>query len=211
MQYRKTIALDKSQEKLLELIRSWTFSQMDTEDIQNFIWVEYYQAINNKIKQLENKWYIRRDDWGEYIALKGTISDVYYFPVIGFAQCGNIWDSIDEVRNSDTYAFSTKDLHIESSEELKKYFFICLRWESMLPTIDDNDLLLVRLQNWDCTYSDNTLVIHNWNPKIKKVCHNSDGTYTLFSLNPNFPSMNIDWNNDELVVVWVVKKIIKSI
>ena len=208
----KRILLDSSQKKLLKIIKNNSYKAFSTEEIMSYIDVTYPQAINNKLKQLENKWYVRRDSNWDYIALDEPVEEIFYFPLIGFAQCWNLTtNEIYDINYLDTFPFPTKELDIKSNEDLKNYFFTKAKWESMLPLIKENDLVLVKIQKDRVSPWYNTLVIHNWKPKIKRVFFDSEkGIYTLISINPQFPEMEISKPDDELDVIWVVKKVISS-
>jgi predicted component of type VI protein secretion system len=47
--------LDSSQKKLLKIIKDNSYKLLNTEEIMSYIDATYPQAINNKLKQLENK------------------------------------------------------------------------------------------------------------------------------------------------------------
>lgn len=207
----KKSILDTSQSNLLKIIKSWRLWTMDVDLIMSEVGVSYPQAIYNKLKQLENKWFIRKNNNWDYYALREPIDDVYYFPLIWFAQCWNLVNSdITDINHSDTIAFSTKALSLDWTDDLQNYFFTKAKWDSMLPVIKENDLVLIKLQPTS-EVSDYTLLVHNGKPKIKRVFVGGDWKYSLISLNPHFPELEV-WNKneDEMEIIWIVRKVISS-
>lgn len=203
--------LDSYQEKLFNLIKDspedieWlTLQQIDNE----YLHIGYTQWVINKFKQLEAKWYIKKDENGIYRAMKDMMEDIFYFPVLGFAQCWNKENlSLDTINSSERLAFPTSELPVINKEDLWKFFFTRAKWESMIPDIKDGDLVLVKMQT-ESNPSDMTLVIHNSLPKIKHIIQ-SGKTFALVSLNKEVPDLEIA-NEDNLEIVGVVKKVISS-
>lgn len=202
--------LDEYQKKLFDLIKrsSDELEGMTLQEVWEQIWINYPQWVVNKLKQLENKWYIRKDDNGIYRALRDIVEEIFYFPVIWFAQCGNLAQtSLSDFQSVETMAFPTKELPISSNEDLWWFFFTRAKWSSMLPDIKSWDLVLVKQQPVSNS-TDKTLLIHNGVPKIKYYTQNGD-TAVLVSLNKDVEDMEII-NTDEVEIVGVVKKIISS-
>lgn len=84
-----TKPLDPQQKKLFELLKSdrHITETLTLKEIGERIGVDYAQGVLNKLRQLENKGYIRKDEQGIYKVLKDPVEDIFYFPLIGFAQC----------------------------------------------------------------------------------------------------------------------------
>ena len=81
--------LDTPQKKLFELLKEngHITETLTLKEIGERIGVDYAQGVLNKLRQLANKGYIRKDEQGIYQVLKDPVEDVFYFPLIGFAQC----------------------------------------------------------------------------------------------------------------------------
>lgn len=118
--------LDIQQKKLFELLKAnrHITETLTLKEIGERIGVDYAQGVLNKLRQLENKGYIRKDEQGVYKVLKDPVEDVFYFPLIGFAQCGNLAEtSLEDISEQDKIPFPTKTLPIGSKEDLGKFFF----------------------------------------------------------------------------------------
>lgn len=203
--------LDSYQKKLLKLIQDspdeiagLTLQQIDDE----YLHIGYTQWVINKLKQLEAKGFIKKDENSIYRAIKDSINDIFYFPILGFAQCGNKDNfDLDSISSTERLGFPTSELPVMSNEDLEKFFFTRAKWNSMVPDIKDGDLVLVKLQP-DSNPSDMTLIIHNGSPKIKHITQ-SGKTFALVSLNKEVPDLEIAYG-DDLKIIWVVKKVISS-
>lgn len=205
----KKLALDKAQKDILKLIEKWKASEMTLEEIGDYAWLSSSSAVFYKLKQLETKWYIRKDENGNYISMEIPLDAIYYFPFIWFAYCGNIKDeNLSFAQTSESIPFPTKEIALSNPQDITKYFFTRAVWVSMLPLIKPDDLLLIRAQD-ESNPNDITLLIHNWTPKIKNIIPKWD-TSALVSLNKTVPDYEITEKNDEIRVIWIVKKVISS-
>lgn len=202
--------LDIYQKRLFDLLKSDPTVTKETtlKEIGEYIGIGYTQGVINKLKQLENKGFIRKDENGIYRVLQNPVEDVYYFPLIGFAQCGNLRQlSLDDIVAQDRIALSTKTLPIGSKEELKKFFFTKAKGNSMEPDIHEGDLVLIKAQK-EASASDKALLVHNDAPKIKYI-RQKNGQYALFSLNKDIDDFELS-PKDEVEVVGVVKLVISN-
>lgn len=205
-----TKPLDPQQKKLFELLKSdgHITETLTLKEIGERIGIDYAQGVINKLRQLENKGYIRKDEQGIYKVLKNPVEDIFYFPLIGFAQCGNLRETtLDDISEQERIPFPTKTLPIGSKEDLGKFFFTRAKWDSMEPAIYENDLVLIKYQK-ETTASDKTLLIHNGTPKIKYL-KATDGQYALFSLNKHTDTFELT-PKDEVDIVGVVKLVVSA-
>lgn len=202
--------LDIQQKKLFELLKAnrHITETLTLKEIGERIGVDYAQGVLNKLRQLENKGYIRKDEQGVYKVLKDPVEDVFYFPLIGFAQCGNLAEtSLEDISEQDKIPFPTKTLPIGSKEDLGKFFFTRAKWNSMEPAIYEDDLVLIKYQK-EATASDKALLIHNGTPKIKYL-KATDGQYALFSLNKHTDTFELS-PKDEVDIIGVVKLVVSA-
>lgn len=204
----KKLALDKAQKDILKLIETGKASEMTLEEIWDYAWLSSSSAVFYKLKQLETKWYIRRDDNWNYVAMEMPLDAVYYFPLIWFAYCGNIKDDdFSFAQTKEHIPFPTKEIALSNPQDITKYFFTRAVWTSMLPIIKPDDLLLVKMQG-NSSPSDITLLIHNWTPKIKNILPNWETT-ALVSINKSVPDYEIA-KKDDIEIIWIIKKVISS-
>lgn len=212
----KKIILDNAHNALLDLINSGRFSRikksMTLQEVADEIWLKSPQAVKWKLKQLEDKGYIRYDEEWEYKALSVAIPDIVYFPLLGFAQCWNLQGRhISDMTNVEKMPFPTKILSFitNSPEELQKYFLIRADGDSMEPDIKEWDIVLIKEQK-ECFPSDNTLIIHNGIPKIKQIVNLWNAGWVLMSKNPAHQPVHIK-EGDELFIVGIVKQAIVAL
>lgn len=172
------------------------------------IWDElwfHHQTIINKILQLEEMWYIRKDYVNEkYEILEDPVLDIVNIPVYWTAQC---WNSINYniTENPIEYIpYSTKLLWITN---INDYFFIRAKWKSMEPEIQQGDILLIKKQQ---TYNvnDKVLVIHNETVKVKKIITTGWKNY-LVSINLNHSNLELV-PDENIQIIGIVKKIVKN-
>lgn len=206
-----TKPLDTQQQKLFELLKeNGHITETSTlKEIGERIGINYAQGVLNKLRQLENKGYVRKDEKGVYRVLKDPVEDIYYFPVIGFAQCGNlVATSLDEIEEQERIPFPTKTLPISSKEDLGRFFFTKAKGDSMEPDIKEWNLLLIKSQK-EATASDKTLLIHNGTPKIKYLKETTNGQLALFSLNKNIDTFELS-PKEKISIIGVVKLVVSS-
>lgn len=184
---------------------------MTLQEVAEATWLKSPQAVKGKIQQLEDKGYIRYDENWEYVALSIAIPEIVYLPILGFAQCGNLQGKdISEMTNVEKIPFSTKlfSFNTSSPEELSKYFLIRAEGNSMEPDIKEWALVLIKEQH-EYTFSDNTLVIHNNTPKIKRIQDLGSEQCILVSRNPEHEPLLVT-KDEELYIVGVVKQVVTS-
>lgn len=204
----KKLVLDKAQKDILKLIENGKASNMTLEEIRDYAWLSSSSAVFYKLKQLETKWYVRKNESWNYIVMDMPLDAVYNFPFIWFAYCGNVKDDdFSFSQTNDHIPFPTKEISLSNPQDITRYFFTRAVWDSMLPVIKPDDLLLIKLQG-ESSPNDLTLLIHNWTPKIKNIVRKWD-TSALVSLNKAVPDYEIA-NNDDITTIWIVKKIISS-
>lgn len=201
--------LDNYQNKLLELIKNNELEWLTLDQIKDKIWIPYIQWVVNKLKQLEKKGYIRKNEDWTYILLEERINDIFNFPLIWFAQCGNISNNdIYDITYYEKIPFSTKLLWLNSIKDLDKYFFIKAKGDSMKPLINDWYFLLVKKEIEYNSENDMLLVIHNDIPKVKKIKKSNKWNF-LVSINKDYNDFEI-LEEDEVIIVWIIKKIISN-
>lgn len=189
--------------KILKKHEWWKY--LSFRKLWEMLWWVHHQTITNNIKQLVNRWFLReQEDW-EYIILDNPISDVVRIPVYWSAQCGNQWSEIAEERPVDYISYSTKVLGVSNADD---FIFVKAKGNSMEPDIHAWDLLLIRKWKWWFNEWDKLLLIHNGKPKIKQVIC-SNWKYLLISLNKEHKNVEI-LQEDDVDIVWIVKKVIKD-
>ncbi len=202
---------DSYHKALLDLIKNiWRNSDhsFSIREIWTIIWLDHPQKVSNRLKQLEDNWYIKKcEDW-IYRVLKDFVWDLFNIPFYWFAQCWNMWWETIEETPKDTIEISNKLINI-SDKEIKNCFFTRAKWNSMQPIIDENDLLLIRKQDFDNT-NNMFLVIHDWKPKIKKILKKGDDLFLVSVNYKEHPNLEIDKFDDDIRVIWVVKQVIKN-
>lgn len=202
--------LDPQQKKLFELLKSdgHITETLTLKEIGERIGVDYAQGVLNKLRQLENKGYIRKDEKGIYQVLKDPVEDIFYFPLIGFTQCWNLAKtSLEDISEQDKIPFPTKTLPIGSKEDLGRFFFTRAKGNSMEPAIYEDDLVLIKYQK-EATESDKTLLIHNGTPKIKYL-KEKNWQYVLFSLNKSIDDFQLS-SKEEVEIIGVIKLVISN-
>ena len=203
-----TNKLDDLQRRLIAFFKQNTEQEgLTLREIANQVWASHPQTVLNKLNQLVFRGYFVKDDrWYRLLRedVENKLDDIVQLPIYGFAQCGNkgkqIIDEYSQEKMPVTIAFI-------GTSDIKNCFFVRAKGNSMEPKIQDGDLVLIRQQpSYD--ESDFVFVLHNQLPKLKKII-NQNGHYMLESINRFFDKVEID-PYDETKVIWVVKKVIKS-
>ena len=216
MKLSRKINIDNQQRNLLNLLKSGEFYEMTLEKVAEKIWASYSQWVINKLKQLESKWLIRfswiywKYERKKYEVMDSPVSDVVYLPLLGFAQCWNLWSevTIDEI-TSEKLAFPTKELPIKSINDISRYIFVRAKGKSMEPKIYEWDLLLIRLQQ-DYSEWEMVCIIHENRPKIK-ILKSIGSLKFLMSINKDDTADQEIIPTNEIRMIWVVKKIISTL
>jgi repressor LexA len=198
--------LEKSYQAILDFLRDNQDNEnLSLKTIQNRVGLDHPQKVVHRLQQLEKKGYLRKEDNGTYKVFDNPVKDTIVLPVYGSALCGNKWSAVVEEYTSEKITLSSSFLWVSDEDD---YFFVKAKGDSMEPQVSDGDLLLTR--KWSGGYSewDKMFVIHEGNPKIKKVLK-SNWKYFLVSMNKNHEDMEI-LSIDSIEVVGVVKKVIKD-
>ncbi len=171
-------------------------------DIGTEVWLDHPQKVQDKLDQLERWWYISKSPFGWYQVIRmPEESNQVYIPYFGFAQCGNAGKSILD----DEYPRKKLPIDQDLINQTQKgqYFITRAKWDSMEPFIHTWDFVLIKVQNW-YESEDKVLVVHNNQPKIKKIQTIGDQKI-LHSLNPEHGDLIIELY-DDINIVGVVKK-----
>jgi repressor LexA len=194
-------ALHSKQKAILEILKRGE-ENLSLRDIAEEIGVNSPNTVLHHIKQLEKKGYLRRDpvNPANYIILKDPIKDITYINLYETpAQCGSN-GLLAEENVIDRIPLSTKTFGVSD-----RVFLVKARGDSMEPFIFENDLVLV-LKQPDVESGEVGVVIHNNEPKIKKIIK-VGRKYVLESLNPKYSPEVIN-TEDDFYIVGKVKSVI---
>ena len=206
---RKRELLDDVQRALIAFFKKNTSEEGITlREIASAIGVNHPQTVLNKLNQLVLKWYFIKDStWYRLVreSVQNKFDDIIQIPVFGFAQCGNKWKAVIDEYSQEKIPVT---LAFIGTSDVQNCFFVRAKWNSMEPKIQDGDLVLIRQQpNYDP--NDFVFIVHNELPKLKKIVKQED-TFYLESVNRFFDNVELS-KYDDSKVIWVVKKIIKSV
>lgn len=201
--------LDEIQTKLIEFFKSNTYEEWLTlREISSAVGIKHPQSTLNKLNQLVAMWYFTKDNkWYRLIKdkIQNNENDVLYIPIYGFAQCGHKWPAIVNEYSQEKMPATMSMIW---TKDVGNCFFVRAKWNSMEPKIQDGDLVLIRQQsNYDL--NDYVFVMHNDMPKLKRIIIRW-WKYMLESINRFFDEVEIQ-EYDQTKVIWVVKRIIKSL
>ena len=139
-------------------------------------------------------------------AYKNLTQIDYYQDV--FASCGT--GSV--VFSEDKIVMPISTMLIEGFSKLKKYSMINATGNSMTPTIDNGDKLIV--EHWDgAQIQDNKIYVFCYNNEfyVKRLSKNLD-EIIIKSDNPEYRTRTIDiYSNDELILVGKIVGVIKAL
>lgn len=205
---RNRTELDDIQRALIAFFKKNTGGEWLTlREMASAIWVKHPQTILNKLNQLVLKWYFIKNSSGYKLireSVQSKFDDIIQIPVFGFAQCGHqgkaVIDEYSQEKIPVTLAFIW-------TSDVQNSFFVRAKWNSMEPKIQDWDLVLIRQQK-SYDQSDFVFVVHNELPKLKKIIKQENNFY-LESVNRFFDKVELS-KYDDTKIIWVVKKIIKS-
>lgn len=206
---RKRELLDDVQRALIAFFKKNTSEESITlREIASAIWVNHPQTVLNKLNQLVlNGYFIKDNTWYRLLreSIQNKFEDIIQIPVFWFAQCGNKGKSVIDEYSQEKIPVT---LAFIWTSDVQNCFFVRAKWNSMEPKIQDWDLVLVRQQpNYDP--NDFVFIVHNELPKLKKIVKEENNFY-LESVNRFFDKVELS-KYDETKVIWVVKKIIKSV
>lgn len=205
---RKREKLDDVQRALIAFFKKNTSEEWVTlREIASAIGVNHPQTVLNKLNQLVLKGYFIKDNSGYRLireSVHSKFDDIIQIPVFGFAQCGNKWKAVIDEYTQESIPVT---LAFIGTSDVQNCFFVRAKWNSMEPKIQDWDLVLIRQQdNYDP--NDFVFIVHNDLPKLKKIVKQENNFY-LESVNRFFDNVELS-KYDDTKVIWVVKKIIKS-
>lgn len=175
------------QQKLLKLLKQNEFEPLTIRELQEELGVSSTSVVQHHIFQLEKKGYLRRNPSNprDYqILADEPDKQVTYLNLYGLAQCGPNGSLLDG-DPIDRIPISTRILGFSSSEA----FLVKARGKSMLPKINDGDLVIAKRTN---EATDNSIVVcvNKGEALIKKLqimqFPNGQTAYNLISLNQDF-------------------------
>ncbi len=205
---RNRTELDDIQRALIAFFKKNTGGEWLTlREMASAIWVKHPQTILNKLNQLVLKWYFIKNSSGYKLireSVQSKFEDIIQIPVFGFAQCGHQWKAVIDEYSQEKIPVT---LAFIWTSDVQNSFFVRAKWNSMEPKIQDGDLVLIRQQE-SYDQSDFVFVVHNELPKLKKIIKQEDNFY-LESVNRFFDKVELS-KYDNTKIIWVVKKIIKS-
>lgn len=207
-------ALHQHQKDLLVLIRRkrGDLTNMSLRDMGDAIGVhDRAQVVAHHLDQLEKKGLIRRVQAGVKkfeISEQPTEQIVYVDLYRATAQCGPDGFLGDDAI-LERVPLASKTFGISNADN---FFLIKARGDSMVPMIDENDLVLARKQD-DVESGQIAVVVHDGMPKIKKILKktNGDGSvfYALVSLNGRYGEEEIVDDSSGFKVCGLVKGVLK--
>jgi repressor LexA len=193
--------LHPKQSEILEILRRGV-EGLSLRDIAAEIGLSSPNTVLHHIRQLEKKGMLRRNPLNpsEYNLLADPIKDLIYVNLYGSAQCGPEGlfgeDNIEERIPISTRLFGVDD----------QVFLVRARGNSMEPHIQNDDLVLAR-HNTQPNSGTLCVVVHNHQPKIKKLLMAGDAVI-LSSLNPRFAPETVT-EDDSFYVVGEVRSMIR--
>ncbi len=200
--------IDTTYQRLLDYLReNESRGSLTLTEIQKALGFDHHQKVTHRLKNLEKRWYIRKNaDTGGYRVFDVPVSDTVAIPVYGAALCGNKGGAVVDEYPEETMTFPTSLLWGASSD-WSDYFFVKAKWDSMLPYIEDGDLVLIKKYTMWRETDKKVLVAHNGVLKVKIVQHNN-GSYFLFSANAE--KLEI-LRTDDVSVIGYVTKVVKDL
>ncbi len=198
--------IDTSYQLLLDYLKENGMREnLTITEIQKTLWFDHHQKVSHRLKNLEKRWYIRKDiqTWG-YRVFEIPVNDTVVLPVYGSALCGNKGSAVVDSYPEETMTFPTS---IIWSGDYADYFFVKAKGDSMLPYIEDGDLVLIKKYSLWRETDRKVLVVHNGTLKVKIVQRNGDAFF-LFSTNAD--KLEI-LNTDDVSIIWYVAKVIKDL
>lgn len=194
------------QRKLLDFLQVNNSEALGYNEIGRAIGIDHPQKIKHHLQQLEKKGYIRREEKNQtFILLKDPISDIVFLPLYGLAKCGQ--RDLNDDGSVDKFPVSTRLFNIKTPNE---FFLVKAEGDSMLPTIKDGDLVIVRKQPAVDFAGQTALVVHQGTARIKNVIWKSDLNYgLLISTNPEYKPMEFTVD-DQFLIHGVVKHVVSN-
>jgi len=194
------------QKKLLKLLKQNEFEPLTIREMQEELSVSSTSVIQHHIFQLEKKGYLRRNPSNprDYqILANDPDKQVTFLNLYGLAQCGPNGSLLDG-DPIDRVPISTRILGFSSTEA----FLVKARGKSMLPKINDGDLVIAKKVT---EAADNSIVVcvNKGEALIKKIqkmtLSSEEKAYYLISLNHEFQPFVAD---DDFRIEGVVRGVL---
>lgn len=195
--YNKPI--DDLSKNLLNLIKYQEFENLTIKDIQERTWIDHPQKIYNRLDRLIKEWYISED----YVFIRMPEENKVFLPFYWWAQCWNDWEKV-----FDEYPRERIEIDLEKNnlqdKNYKNFFLTRAKWKSMEPIIKTWTNLLIEKYDWNLIKWQLYLLKHNEKAKIKQIIKNWANSYTLHSLNPDYPDLEVNsW--EKIEIIWIVR------
>lgn len=197
--------IDTTYQQVLDYLKEHGSRESVTlTEMQKELGFDHHQKVAHRLKNLEKRGYIRKNaTWG-YTVFDVPVDDTIDIPVYGSALCGNKGGAVVEEYAEETMTFPTS--LIGWSQDYSDYFFVRAKGDSMLPYIEDGDMVLIRKYTMWRELDKKILVAHNGILKVKLIQRNND-KYFLFSSNAE--KLEI-LSTDVVSVIGYVAKVIKD-
>jgi repressor LexA len=174
--------LHSTQQSLLELLDANIDDPLTIRELQEQLNLSTPSLVVHHIQQLEKKGYLKRNPSNpqDYQLLKQPEKQLVHLNLYGLAQCGPD-GSILEGNVVDRIPISTKLLSFPAEEA----FLVKAKGESMMPLINEGDLVIVRRSS---TADDGKVVVCvNDGKTLIKRFHKDNASVVLESANSSFP------------------------
>ena len=158
-------------------------------------------VVHHHIKELEKKGLLKKNpnNPNDYVVVMPEENETIFLNLYGLAECGPNGIILDG-NVEDKIPVSAKLLGIS----LKDAFLVKARGDSMIPKINDGDLV-VAVKNNNPQNNDIVVCVNNGEALIKKISFRENKIY-LVSLNPVFEEFEA--NNEFFAVEGIVKRVI---
>lgn len=198
--------LDDAQKLILQFLdkNDW-WRNIWLRKIAEYAKLDHPQKALNKINQLEKLWYVRKNyEEGKYDVFKDNpVPEFVAVPMYSSEQFFHKGFEVGKTTPIKRVKVPSDILWLTNSED---YFFIKVKWKSLLPIIKPNDLVLIKqekhLKEWR-----KYLVLHN---KVleKKVLHKIGRDLFLVSANFDFDKEQPLVVKKDVKVLWETKNAI---
>ncbi|MFN0048955.1 MAG: LexA family protein, partial [Cytophagales bacterium] len=174
--------LHKTQEILLELLKSNIDNPMTIRDLQDELGLSSPSVVHHHLQQLELKGLLKRNpnNARDYQILDGSLKEIVYLNLYGLAQCGPAGSILDG-SPADRIPIASRILKFPSEEG----FIVKAKGDSMEPTIKAGDLVIA--QKNKVAKSGDVIVCVNNEVAIIKQIHIQEDRVILQSFNSKHP------------------------